>query len=389
MADTLSSLPLVGTRDRGVVGAVLGGTWLPFDGLQFSKVVINTSCKLYVPMGMLMFTDPTNIISSKFSLLRGAPLRIVVGKSDTEVTAYNFSLFSHKVTHTSEGHIYLLYFTADESAYLTGIADSPTDGTSAEAIQAIATACSIAEVDLDKTADKQTWRPSFSKFCHFASQIAQRGFIDNSSCMLLAMDMLGRLRYKNVAGLDWNLAYVFNSGNPTIQATNVWSQSYFNNGGIYGDLGGVKATTISQDAVNDTDTTHKTVEAKRISNVMNQTTSERTAMGDKGQYIPAPISAGNTHDSSAQAAYQNRRLKNLLTTGVRVITRAYMPDVQVLDPIHYEVWDFTARQSDAKNTGNYIITNKTIVLDQKDMMYNECYELSRDGVTTDPQKLGA
>jgi hypothetical protein len=208
--------------------------------------------------------------------------------------------------------------------------------------------------------------------------------INDSSCLQLVVSIEGALRYINVNTAFKEFKILDNLSNLPDVAQEfkiVSDYKVVNASGFFNNLGGYNDTRVSQSTVTDgiaIKTLNVTKNTKNID--MSQSIKQSVS---QGKITFAPIDTGNTSQTYEQSLYQNRRLSNLFSSGVELVTPKPI-DSQVLDIIYVDLSKPGTSTVDSIS-GKYVITSKVLYIEG--INFYQKLELFRHG-NNSQEKLG-
>lgn len=347
---------------------------VPLDELTFSEVLISSHILYKLPIGHIRFTDAKGVMD-KFPLEDGTKINFKLGASTKRVFLYEYRVYN--VTKEKVGK--------DQTAYTISFIDivdvwrlqpskTSLKGTSSQVLEKVAKYCGLTYEGVTTT-DTQVWLPMAETFCDFAHRIRKSGYVDGSSCMLMAVNMYGHLKYANLSAIPIDKAKVFRYGSDEYGAIPVMDIAFHQDSGSSNEDGGYKQTNHQFSAKKQQRQKSSKVETRRLSESTNVNKEVSGKVGD-GRIKHLPVDAGNNHDNTLRARNQNNRVPMLLSSRVSILT-ILDPELELLEPCILQVYDGNAKMKD-KESGIYLVAGKTIVMNA-DMRYMERYELIRDG----------
>lgn len=368
----------IGIDGQSYLSVSIGGKEVPLDKMRFQRWLTTSHILYHIPMGELVFVDPHDIISKHMTMADGTEIVIKAGRTRDKVYQYTYHLFNADSQKQDDGVLYKISFVDLWDKWRLGTNTGVLNMSSGEALQSIADACGLSYKGIATTADKQTWYPMAESNALFARRIARLGYMDDRSCMVMGVSLNGELRYENLAALDISMPlFEFVHGvQEGIWCTDWKARS--NSGGA--NQSGGYATTQHSFAASGTADTQNKAKLTRISNSANLNVDSKAAAG-AGKVMMNPIDAGNNHPNANAARYQNKRLMQLLSSSVSVLT-PMDPDVDLLEPVWFNNF-ITDKQTgvlakDEGSSGLFIIAGKAIHIGA-DLAYNERYQLIREG----------
>ena len=364
-------------QDRLSISLILNGTDFPLDRDAIDFIHISESVRLHLPMLSMQFSDINKFLTTNSLLVDGVLVQVII-TIENVTNNYSFRLFSHKQILTGQPR-YLINGYLDSQTFWGTTVDKPKKGTTSSIISDIATNAGL-DYDGVNTVDSQTWLGQNKKLCEYVMSLAQRGYVDDQSCMCLGVTASKVLRYLNltkfndfpIKGQYANaLTPLDKPGISPITDYKILNKSgFFNNLSAY-DSSRYETDTLAAGA-SDIHTQVNVIKNSRQLMVNKDTNSKVS----RGTVSHAPIDVGNVHDKYERAYYQNVRLGNLFSYGLEVLIPKYVP-ASILDVVNciITVPDVNAM---AGPSGKYLITSKVIYI--QGLNYYTKLELFRHGL---------
>ncbi len=299
-----------------------------FNGKEFPFKRINTldflhlsgSTKLGVPMLHMALIDTVNCIADEGMLADAIPIRVSIGTTGESATStYHFRLNSWKQSQVSSGTRYEIDGYLDVPNYWNGSSMAPIRGSSSSVLSQICQDNGLTFKG-DPTSDTQVWWPRNTTNHEWARQIAERGYISDQSCMQMGVGLDKTLVYKNIASMDSSPTTKFLM--TEVRADYVTITDYkplFDNGSA-NNYSGYNEMRIEQNPLNDSFRIHEKVTFnKNEQGKMMVNPSVQGRVG-RGRVQFSSLNPGNVHENYERAFYQNRRVNNLFTSGLKIIT---------------------------------------------------------------------
>jgi len=208
------------------------------------------------------------------------------------------------------------------------------------------------------TNDAQLWMPQNKAYRMFAKDVANNGYVNDTSCTALCVDLDGTMRYKDVNNLPTAtkqiIAYQYKQGYTTAIEVAISASSGFNNAvSGYQNMRVAQSTTgTSQSTITDLSFTFDS--KAPLYNQPLKTELKR------GPVRFGPIDVGNVHDNYERASYQNTRYRNLFSMGLDLMLPV-ISDIQLLDQVNFSVQREDAEQ-DVSNSSAYTVTGHSIYI---------------------------
>ena len=342
----------------------------------------------YLPVGELVFNDPSGTFDSAFNVTDGAPVTISVGMSQQAAQQYNFRVLKPGIDTILTGTQVRLVLYWDNPMYWGQTINASFNGNSSDVLTAIAASTGL-RYQIDTTNDQQVWIPGNARYCQFAAFTAKAGWVDASSLMLLGVTLTNELRYKNVGAYTYRNAFKVKLDQLTSTGGYLpavsWEQhsvsGYQNFKGAYHQAQ-QNQSLMATDGIKETLTT---VQKQRMAQYlsMNKDVKQLLDAGRKMHYTT--IDVGNTHPNYHAAMYQNTRLQRTMVNRTSFVTMIGS-GIDLFDQMDVELFrpptgKLSTGQLDIN--GNYFVIGKTIHVGPQ-AIYCEKFSLVRDSHNISP-----
>jgi len=286
------------------------------------------------------------------------PIRIVIKPLQAQTQTFNFRKFHHEKEFNGNSFEYDIDGYYDAPRYWSGTATAGIRGTSNDVLSQIASTCGI-PYDGTSTSDAMLWMPRNRTFGEFAKKVAARGYASAGSYMVLGVDPIGGMKYKDVNNLPAPTAKIvlgqYEMGSFTATGYNPQAKSGLNN-----KMTGYKNQRVQQSMVAaDTHTVHDQITFTPDSNapLFNSAIPDKIQQGYK---TFSAIDVGNVHPSYEQAVYQNMRFANLYSMSVEFLLST-PTNLQLLDTFTFSV-DTENQKQDVAYAGVYTIAARAFLI---------------------------
>lgn len=345
----------------------------PFDRVNSLDFIhISSSSRLGVPMIHLKVCDAGQWLVKNQLLLDGVIINVLLKVRD-KTQSYAFRLNSYRENQSESGPTYDIDGYFDCPLYwLKAVSVAPT-GTSNKVLTDLAESCKL-KFEGVNTSDQQTWQTKNRKAWQFARDVAAHGYVDDGSCMQLALDLDGVLRYKNVSVHTKPVA-TFVSAEYKPETFLVSDFRPRNVSGVANAISGY-ADEFRTAMINDIDGDPLSkVVAKKLSSKM-MVNADLLKQVQRGRVTFGPIDCGNTHSSYSKAEYQNRRLAGVHSFAMDIVTPDFT-EVPLLSFVQFNASEPSTKSAKAYS-GMYLVISKCIYI--AGINYYEKLELVRHGV---------
>lgn len=333
---------------------------------------IGTSLSVRIPTISLSIYDTTQMLS-KINLARDATVIkiVLITAGSKEEKVYPFRLFSSRKTAQPGGHTWDIDGYYDVPLYWLGSATKLYKGTSDYALAQLFTECGI-KYKGTPTSDAQVWSGQYRRFSDFASYIARRGYVNDSSAMALGINLDGEARYIN-ANVEQPPVLTFSNKQYVEGQFPIFDYQPISDSGYANLIGGYESKLYRQSIFKPEVIDSLTVTP---SAPMPEFNEDIKALIQTGPPKFSAIDVGNS-ETSERAVYQNTRFSCLFNTGLNIITTEISPDVSIGD------WVVTAITLDDKTpdeavSGSAIITAHALHITGAN--YSERFMCRRQGI---------
>lgn len=347
---------------------------VPLEDLTFTEVLVSSHILYRLPIGHIKFTDAKGVMDA-FKLEDGTKINFKLGASKQRVFLYEYRVYNVLKERLANDHIaYTISFIDIVDIWRLQPSKTSLKGSSSQVLEKIAKYCGLT-FEGTQTADEQVWLPMAESFCDYAHRIKNSGYVDDSSCMIMAVNMYGMLKYTNLNAVPIDKTKVFRYGSDEAGAIPVMDIAFHNDSGSSNTAGGYKQTNHQFSAIKEQRQKSSGVQTRRLSENTNVNKEVAANIGD-GNIKHLPVDAGNNHQNTLKARNQNDRIPLLLSTRVSLLT-ILDPDLELLESCNLQVYGKDAKLKKAES-GLYIVAGKSIIMNA-DFRYVERYELIRDG----------
>jgi hypothetical protein len=351
--------------------------------MAFGSLLVTEHMLYKYPMGQLTFVDSLSLIPKVIMLKDGLPVRIVLGITPEKARTYHFRVFNVQQHDIANGRNYSISLISDLDVWRLQPYRKSITATSSDALGQLAAECGFVSTSLDATNDKQTWLAGNKTPADFAYYMAQRGYVDESSCLLLGVTLGKQLRYINLNGIDFQRALPhFTKGSE--EGMVVTSFDLVTRAGQYNAAGGYNTTSVQFKPGTGEYEQHSAVETRRVGGAVDLNARVKSSAGT-GRFKVLPIDAGNNHAKATQAQHQNARIRQLLSHAAIMVT-PMQTSVSLFDPILCSIYTMdkfsTAIKPDPAVSGPWVVAGKTCYLSGS-LVYVEKIHVIRTGYAID------
>lgn len=366
----------------------IGNTDIEIGTNFFNDIIIVESVYQLVPTLSLSLTDHASQTLRYFHLTDGMPVDVSIGRRPSDkmkdkLAVNRFVVFGGSTTRQqSTGHFSSYNCVLDCPRYLGQSARLACNGTSSEALAQICAKCGLVP-KLAATNDKQVWLSSGQTYGQWAKSIAQHGYINEQSCLMIGLTEQKELHYVDIISklltakpskvLHCSIPQPPESDALIIYDNMAKTQSgLLNNWSNYGYF-------VQADGINSSSTLTSSLILKK-----EPALAQGVAMRE--QVSPARIETyafdcGNTHSRYSQAYYQNFKGRASFTESLSLIILDYS-GLNIFDVVEVRMGYGESVSADLTTTsGNYLVAAKTKIL-RNGLNYGERLELVRNSVRT-------
>lgn len=337
-------------------------------------VLIENATNL-VPTINLGLIDQSLVLQKVNVLQDATKIRVNIRSHNGEEQEYNFRLFSYTVNKSPEGDHYDIHGYFDNVQYWLGRQVKGISDTSNNVISNIAQQCGL-DFEGDITTDKQLWLPINRTNAAFVKYVAKSGWRNDSSYMVSGLTLKGKLLYKDITRARQPKAH-FHRGDLQKGLVPVIQHEPSVKSGINNTSEGYRAKRIPQGVNSSNKEIDKLQFTPDSSNPLLNTEVRKQIAGNVSH---GNICFGNNHKAREKAIYQNQRYANLYSYGDSLLIPIPL-DVSIFDNIEFTSVNQVDSKEDVGNSGNLIITAKTIYIAGGE--YYEKYVGVRHGTNQD------
>lgn len=361
---------------------------IPMMPSDFESIIINQHALAHVPsLRILNYRDKKGFFTEGKSLNDATKITVMMGKTQNEAEqrAVSFRLADPPVQKEgNSSNIFTMYGVFDNMKYLREQAGSAYTGTSSTVVSTLADECSLHK-DIDPTNDSMPWLSGRMSYAKFLRHLSNHGYINNLSAMVNCVSTKdgGTLMYKNLSSLvdsshkplprfyhsveveELSIENQFRILKSKVSSTAGYANSMFG-----------YSNRRSTPELDGTITERTTVDAIRtLSNNFEINKDVKAALGDVHNTYSSP-DCGNAHSEFETAVYQNRRLRSLYNSVLKVMVEK-STNVDLLDVVEVEVYDMVTRANMGARSANYVVTAKSQEI--KGTRYRESFLLTSTG----------
>lgn len=333
---------------------------------------IGTSVITGFPTLCFSITDVDRTIE-RIGLQDGIPIRVVLKSANSDTQIYLFRKFHHKKPPSSSAPTYIIDGYYDSPLWFAGSTNVNIRGSSNDVLQSIASTCGLKYAGAS-TNDAQLWTPQNKGWRQFAKEVTNNAYISDSSCMCLALDLDGTLKFVDVNNLPTPkrkiIAYEYADDAITAVDFTNSASSGFNNA-----LSGYWNTRVKQSLT--ADALHTPIDQLQFTADVRAplyNTAVKT-QAKRGAVRFSPIDVGNLHENYERASYQNMRYRNLFSFGLSLLLNQ-STTFQIFEKINFSVQKVDASQ-DTSTAGVYTITGRSLYINAAN--YAEKLQVVRHG----------
>lgn len=371
-------------KDKLFLDIQFDGASIKLDSLNAVDFLhMSCSTRIAIPMLHMRLRDTAQTLLNKKSLHSGSPITILLrsGKESNPIKKYEFVLNSWGEKRSNGAMVYELDAYFNVPLYWNASSFKNFKGTSTNTIAEIAKACQIKNFVGDSCTDDQMWSFDNVPWHEAARRISERGFISETSCMQLGLDLDGSLFYKDVSKMG-NVAQMFvypggsGSGYPVVS----YKPKSFP--GSSNQQSGYQKSRIEQDLFSES----LFKQHQKVAVTKNESGSMQVDNTIKNKVTQSrvefcPIDVGNVSETYERALYQNRRVAALFNTGLDILVPASC-GVKIFDTVSIV---FNVNKEVAANVKQYekeyLVSSRAICVLGSEVV--EKLELTRRTLNTD------
>lgn len=344
-------------QDRLEISLFFNNREYPFEKLNTLDFMhIGVGTKVGLPMLHLSLTDNTNFFNKEQDLADGALIAIIItAQGMTAKKSYAFRLHSYREQYSGGGFRYQIDGYLDAPMFWNGRTTTPILGTSFDALKTI---CGQTELNLDgyQCNDTQLWRPQNYTWMDFSRKISERGWLSDTSCMQLGVELDKTMIYRDLNDLvppsHTFITYQYTDNTIPVVDFQVKTNSGFNN-----KTTGYWDKTIQQSVYANGSQAYDKLTFTPNTKVPLFNEKMKTAV-KQGRVKFGPIDCGNVHESYEKALYQNIRYANLFSFGVELLT-LFPTDVRLMDRVVFNC-QLSSENTSKAYSGVYTVSSRAI-----------------------------
>lgn len=326
---------------------------------SFDFIHMVCSTRIGVPMLHMALQDNIGFLSETKHLGDAARIQIVVSGRDNSSQTYIWRLNHFQRQENGGGIRYEIDAYLDCSTYWHASTKEAISGTSKKVLSTIASNCGLL-FDGPETSDDQLWLPRNRNYFEWAQSIAERGYRADGSCMQMGLNFNRVITYRDLAD-PRPVAARFNFGGYKEGTMLASAVSPSMSSGSMNHFSGYADMAVEQDLETSsvTNPVAQVQVALKSSEGSLQMNSQVKKAIERSRVRFAPIDTGNVHPNYEKALYQNRRVNNLFSTRVDLVT-PNVTNVNLLDTV--DVTIDGPYQYLKPYTGQYQVSSRVIRL---------------------------
>jgi hypothetical protein len=362
-------------QDRIYLQIRINNVEIPLDQNTIDYLHIVESVRIYLPMLSFKINDLTKFLTRNNLLVDGSLIEVTI-EIEKRRSVYNFRLFSSSELITGGFTSYLVRGYLDLPVYWTGSSVTSQTGSASSVLQNICSNCGIT-YDGVTTADNQLWLPRNEKNCEFAKRVVERAWVSDTSCVKMFISADKRMVTRDVS-LVAKLPFVqaFSNRDNSKDQTLVTDYEMVNRSGFNNSNTGYKAYQVAQSFLED----DQVVKDLQFTKNSRKAMINKAIQGELLQNVVrfAPIDVGNVSSTYERALYQNKRLSNLFSFGLTMVTPKPVV-ANVLDVVNTEI-SKPDLQGVEQYSGKFLLTTKVTYL--TGINFYQKLEVMRHGINT-------
>lgn len=361
-------------KDRIEISLFINGKEFPFDRSNVLNFLhMSSSTRIALPMLRFSIVDSVHWLTKNTDLVDGAPIQIII-REDSKQVSYKFRYNTSNVQQGPSGLVYDIDGYYDAPLYWLKSTTEAINGTSSDALAEIAKLTGLAYEGV-KTADSQIWLPMNKKYHKFVKDIVDHAYMTDRSCMQSVVTLGGTLKFRNVCEVP-NQMVRFVSGK-YVEGCHLASDfKPKSKSGMLNTMSGYASKAVMPSfQSSDVSSVEKISVTRNTARLAVNSQLHRNVT--EGAVQHRPIDCGNVHQNYERGLYQNRRMSNLYSIGMDILT----PDFTEIDPLDYISFEANTTDQakhDKTNSGAYVVSSKAIYV--QGLHYFERFEVCRTGI---------
>lgn len=335
--------------------AVNGKELVMEGGNLFQSLWIRADTMYKLPLMVLRYVDMTDAAGT-VGLQDNVPITVLLDGVISNERRFRVSTWTREPV--GAGFAYTVNCYWDSPQYWTTTTNASMRGSSYEVLGKIAKDCNLEFFKGNaRTADSMLWTGTNRSYAEFAYDIAQHGYVDDHSQMVLAVDTKGLMKYLNINAID---PPVLKLGQTALSTAERFVQVLdFVPKAVAGDnnmVGGYLHHRHTQTLENPEVCTTVTMTPDCRRPLLNK--DVRSTIG-RGGISYAPIDFGmNVHPKYERALYQNTRF-NLLNNLKAEVLLGFQTDIDLFNNFEYVPPE---QLSSGAYAGEYTVSGKIIYI---------------------------
>jgi hypothetical protein len=371
------------------------GVEVPMPTSKAMQVIINMNSKQALPVAKIKIPDAANVFPQQIPVNDGSVLSLRLNDDNNEAFPGYSTLRSvgTPARNPSTQHLqYGLIGILDALPYIRSNPSQNFQGSSAQAMQSIASTLNFNYKSTVSTNDVMNWLPGRNTYAKFANHLALHGWIDPSTAVAHGVDEQRNLHHIDINDTFVNSkikARLFYGQNPTAASLSssvpsfpVISYRSINRSGLMNNTHGYGFRLNQSDIVNGVVNKYSQIVAQTINNVLDISKDIIGQIGQRARIDLPPFDTGNTHDMYLAAKHQNVRTHAYYSQNCYVLI-PNTTGLTLYDMVSFEME--TSSFNDTSSTGNYIVTAITRVM--MGSRYYEKLELTSAGPENENSSL--
>ena len=312
---------MYGVKNQWNASLAIGGKFYPVNPTTVPSLVWFENIHQHLPSLKLSLIDRDGTFGSIASSGDGVPIDITLG--DGGVSGEVSSRFNiqgqPQITHGGGHNILHINAVLDAVPFLRKVASGLFEGSSTDTLAKVAGQAGLGFSGIS-TADSQIWLPNNKTLAGFVRSVAQHGWIGAGHAVVPAVTDQFKLIYRDITNpissgeifssspdsgtiqiLDWEASSVAAQANHNRGYGS--TSSYFGADGIFKEFNKIAMTLFN--------------------NFLGASSININAIGELGGRLDNMIRpAGNTHEKYEEALHENRRIRSLYASDLKVLSFA-------------------------------------------------------------------
>lgn len=349
---------MYGVKNQWNASLSIGGKFYPINPSTVPTIQWFENIHQHLPSLNLVLMDKDGTFGSIASTGDGVPIEITLGDGGRSgETSSRFNIQGQpQITHGRGYNLLHINAVLDAVPFLRRVVSGLYEGSSSATLAKVAGQVGLGFSGVS-TSDSQVWLPNNKTLAGFVRSVAQHGWIGQGRAVVPAVTDQFKLIYRDITNplssgetfasreggrgvhtiLDWEASSLAAQANHNRGYGS--TSSFFGADGIFKEFNKVAMTLFN--------------------NFLGASSINIDAIGQLGGRLDNMIRpAGNTHEKYEEALHENRRVRSLYASDLKVVTCTASRS-ELLSKVAASPHNWGSGQSNQSLSGEYILTSRT------------------------------